>query len=56
MKLFGVLEINIKFLTKKQQIIDTLKNEGKIKAVKKCKELYGYDLTEALNFVRELEN
>lgn len=53
MKLFGVVEI--KLITKKQQVKDMLATEGKLAAIKKCRDLFGYGLTEAKEYVLKLE-
>lgn len=52
MRLLGIVEIRL--ITKKRQILNVLKSEGKIRAVKKCRELHGWSLSQSLQYVNKL--
>ena len=53
MKIFNIIEVRL--ITKRQIIIDTLREEGYIKAIKKCMVLNdGWKLGEAVKYVKKL--
>jgi hypothetical protein len=52
MKIFNIIEI--KLITKRQIIIDTLGSMGYIKAIKKCKDLHDWSLGDSVKYVKKL--
>lgn len=51
-KIFNIVEI--KLITKRSRIIGKLQNNGKIKAIKECKELHGWGLSKSKKYVDKL--
>lgn len=52
MKILNVVEI--KLITKRATIIEILINNGRMRAIKECKNLHGWDLYKAKRYVDKL--
>jgi ribosomal protein L7/L12 len=51
-QIFNLVEINL--ITKRSRIIEKLQNHGKIRALKECKALHGWDFRKSKKYVDKL--